>query len=128
MDTPDTPDTPDPREPLSAELHRLRSLTSIKWTMHGHEVLPAWVADMDLPPAPVIVDAVQRLAARGDFGYNFDAACRLPDAFADWQERRHGWRPDTGRLRLFCDVMQAVQTALWLATEPGDGVVIFTPV
>ncbi|MDF1543197.1 MAG: aminotransferase class I/II-fold pyridoxal phosphate-dependent enzyme [Anaerosomatales bacterium] len=128
MDTPDTPDTPDPREPLSAELHRLRSLTSIKWTMHGHEVLPAWVADMDLPPAPVIVDAVQRLAARGDFGYNFDAARQLPGAFAAWQERRHGWRPDTGRLRLFCDVMQAVQTALWLATEPGDGVVIFTPV
>jgi cysteine-S-conjugate beta-lyase len=128
MDTPDTHITSDVREPLSADLHRLRSLTSIKWTMHDHEVLPAWVADMDLPPAPAIVDAVEQLAARGDFGYNFDAACRLPDAFAAWQERRHGWRPDSERLRLFCDVMQAVQTALWLATEPGDGVVIFTPV
>jgi hypothetical protein len=43
---------PDPREPLSAELHRLRSLTSIKWSMHEPDVLAAWVADMDLPPAP----------------------------------------------------------------------------
>jgi cystathionine beta-lyase len=128
MDTSNAPATPDPQTPLSAELHRLRSLTSIKWTMHGHEVLPAWVADMDLSPAPVIVDAVKRLAARGDFGYNFDAACRLHGAYAGWQERRHGWRPDTERLRTFCDVMQAVQTALWIATGPGDGVVIFTPV
>jgi len=91
-------------------------------------VLPAWVADMDLPPAPPIADAVRALADRGDFGYNFDAACRVPDAFAAWRERRHGWRPDTERLRLFCDVMQAVQATLWVATEPGDGVVIFTPV
>jgi cysteine-S-conjugate beta-lyase len=128
MDTPDASVTPDAREPLSADLHRLRSLTSIKWTMHDAGVLPAWVADMDLPPAPAVVAAVERLAARGDFGYNFDAACRLADAYAAWQERRHGWCPDTERLRLFCDVMQAVQTALWLATEPGDGVVIFTPI
>lgn len=128
MDTPDTSATPDASAPLSADLHRLRSLTSIKWTMHDAEVLPAWVADMDLAPAPAIIDALTRLAARGDFGYNFDAARKLPDAFAEWQKSRHGWHPGTERLRLFCDVMQAVQTALWLATEPGDGVVIFTPV
>ena len=128
MDTSDAIPPADAREPLSADLHRLRSLTSIKWTMHDREVLPAWVADMDLPPAPVAVEAVERLAARGDFGYNFDAAVKLPAAFAAWQEARHGWRPDPGCLRLFCDVMQAVQVALWLTTEPGDGVVIFTPI
>ena len=120
--------SPEPCEPLSADLHRLRSLTSIKWTMHEPDVLPAWVADMDLPPAPVVVEAVRALADRGDFGYNFCAAARLPEVFAERQARRYGWRPDVERLRLFCDVMQAVQTALWLATGPGDGVVIFTPV
>lgn len=128
-DTSPEPAVPaDALEPLSAELHRLRSLTAIKWTAHDADVLPAWVADMDLPPAPAIVGAVRALADRADFGYNFDAACRLPEAFAAWEERRHGWRPDTERMRLFCDVMQAVQAALWLSTGPGDGVVIFTPV
>lgn len=111
-----------------AELGRLRSLTSIKWSAHDPDVLPAWVADMDLPPAPAVAEAVAALARRGDFGYNFHAASRIPEAFALWQERNHGWRPDTGRMRLFCDVMQAVQTALWLHTDPGDGVVIFTPI
>jgi cystathionine beta-lyase len=109
-------------------LERLRSLTCYKWTYYDPDVLPTWVADMDLPPAPVIVEAVRALVDRGDFGYNGAAASRLPDAFADWQERRHGWSPDVCDVRVFCDVMQAVDVALWLHTAPGDGVVIFTPV
>lgn len=113
---------------FAEDMRRLRALTSIKWTRHGPDVIPAWVADMDLPPAPAVSEAVRALVDRGDFGYNFDAAHRLPEVFAERQERLYGWRPDTERLRLFCDVMQAVQAALWLTTEPGDGVVVFTPV
>jgi len=110
------------------DLERLRSLTCIKWTWHDPDVLPAWVADMDLPPAPVTVDAVRALADRGDFGYNFAAAMQLPGLFSEWEERRHGWKPAEKHVRVFCDVMQAVETTLWLHTEPGDGVVLFTPV
>lgn len=117
-----------PQELLAAELRRLRSLTSVKWTRYAPDVLPAWVADMDLPPAQPVLDAVRALVERGDFGYNFDAVQRLPEVFAERQHQRYGWRPDTERLRVFCDVMQAVQAALWLTTEPGDGVVVFTPV
>lgn len=117
-----------PSRATSADLARLRSLTGIKWSRYPDDVMPAWVADMDLEPAPAIVDAVRVLADRGDFGYNFAAAAKLPHAFSEWQERRHGWRPEPSRVRVFCDVMQAVEAALWLYTEPGDGVVIFTPV
>jgi len=113
---------------LGACLDRLRSLTCAKWTRFAPGVLPAWVADMDLAPAPACVDAVRAMVERGDFGYNFAAECRLAEAFAAWEERRHGWRPEQDELRLFCDVMQAVEAALWLHTEPGDGVVVFTPI
>jgi len=111
-----------------AELERLRTLTCAKWTWHPADVLPAWVADMDFPPAPAAVQAVRALADRGDFGYNFAAAGRLPEAFVSWQAARHGWCPELEHVRLFCDVMQAVETALWLCTAPGDGVVLTTPV
>jgi cystathionine beta-lyase len=110
------------------DLRRLRSLTGMKWAWHDSDVLCAWVADMDLPPAPVAVEAVRALVERGDFGYNFAAARQLPEAFSAWEERHHGWRPDVARLRLFCDVMQAVDVALWTATEPSDGVIVFTPI
>jgi cysteine-S-conjugate beta-lyase len=113
---------------LGVEIERLRALSCIKWTWHEPDVLPAWVADMDLPPAPVSVEAVRALVDRGDFGYNMTAEAKLPAAFAAWQEASHGWQPSEEHTRVFCDVMQGVQTAMWLHTKPGDGVVVFTPV
>ncbi len=126
--TTENPDRPDERPLLGVEIDRLRSLTCAKWTWHDPDVLPAWVADMDLPPVPAAVDAVRALVDRGDFGYNMAAEMQLPAAFAAWQKRHFGWELDEKRVRVFCDVMQGVETALWLHTEPGDGVVVFTPV
>ena len=113
---------------LGADMDRLRSLTCIKWSRYDADVIPAWVADMDIAPALAVVRAVSALAERADFGYNFAAAARLPEVFSAWEQEHHGWHPDSERVRVFCDVMQAVETALWLHTEPGDGVVLFTPV
>lgn len=113
---------------LDADVERLRSLSCIKWSRYGDDVIPAWVADMDLAPAQVAVDAVRALAECGDFGYNFAAAQRLPEAFSAWQAKHHGWRPDPERVKVYCDVMQVVEAVLWLHTKPGDGVVLFTPV
>jgi hypothetical protein len=39
----------------------LRSKRGIKWRQFGPEVIPAWVADMDFPPAQPITDALQEL-------------------------------------------------------------------
>ncbi len=113
---------------LGEEHERLRTLTCAKWTFFEPDVLPAWVADMDLPPAPVAVDAVRALADRGDFGYNMAATSRIPEVWSAWQEARQGWCPDPSRVRVMCDVMQAVDAALYVHTEPGDGVVVFTPI
>jgi cystathionine beta-lyase len=106
----------------------LRRLTGIKWTRHPADVLPAWVADMDLPPPDFARQAVQALVDRGDFGYNVDAAERLPEAFAQWQQRHHGWSPPPDEVSVFDDVLQAISVALWLTTSPGDGVVLLTPI
>jgi cystathionine beta-lyase len=127
--------------PTGSELDRLRAQSCIKWTAFPADVIPAWVADMDFAPAPAVVDAVRRLLDAGDLGYNFAAAARIPEVFVDRQERRFGWRPDVETVEaeypwqptvrgisLLCDVMQAVEVALWQYTEPGDGVVLLTPV
>ncbi|MDZ4166869.1 MAG: aminotransferase class I/II-fold pyridoxal phosphate-dependent enzyme, partial [Coriobacteriia bacterium] len=113
---------------LSADLARLRALSGVKWTRYPADVLPCWVADMDLPTAPPVTDALRDLIERGDFGYNFATHAALPECFADWTDAHHRWRPAPVQVRVFCDVLQAVDLALWLGTEPGDGVVLFTPV
>jgi putative C-S lyase len=126
--------TPDPknsqREPddLAIQVERLCALNGIKWGWHGPDVLAAWVADMDIPPAPVAVDAVRALADKGDFGYSMAAERALPEAFVRWQHESHGWQPAEKDVRVVCDVMQGVETSLWLHTSPGDGVVVFTPI
>lgn len=107
---------------------RMRALTGVKWSRYPADVIPCWVADMDLPPFPGATQAVVSMAERGDFGYCFAAHGELPGAFVRWQERHHGWAPDTERARVVCDVLQAVDLALMLRTSPGDGVVLFTPV
>lgn len=113
---------------LNDDLARLRGLSGIKWSRYDEDVLACWVADMDLPTAPVVADAVRELADRSDFGYSFAAVGALPKVWTAWQAERHDWRPDPARVRLHTDVLQAVDLALWLGTDPGDGVVLMTPV
>lgn len=110
------------------EIEHLRTLGGVKWRRFGDEVIPAWVADMDIRPAGFIRDLVADLAVRGDFGYNRGASEQLPEAFAAWQGEHHDWTPDVERVRLFCDVLHAIDICLWLHTEPGDGIVLFTPI
>ena len=110
------------------EIDQLRSLTGTKWVRHDEDVLPAWVADMDIRPPAAVVDALQQILARHDFGYNRRALGRLPEAFAQWQHDHHRWAVDPEEVRTFCNVLHAIEMALWLHTEPGDGVVLLTPV
>lgn len=118
------PDTTD----LTADLARLRALSGIKWSRYPDDVMASWVADMDVPTAPAVVEAVRALVERADFGYTFGAQAKLPEAWSEWMATRHGWRPDPKRVRVFTDVLQAVDLALHLRTKPGDGVVLLTPV
>ncbi len=113
-------------EPFAED--ELRRLSGIKWGRDGDEALPAWVADMDIRAPACIRDAVTELVAAADLGYNRTVTEAVPTAFVSWQDRHHGWTPDLDRVRLFCDVLHAIDTALWLHTDPGDGIVLLTPV
>ncbi len=108
--------------------NELRQLNGVKWSRHPPDVLPAWVADMDIAPPPFATEAVKELADRGDFGYNRNAVEQLPDAFCRWQARYHDWEPELDKVTLFNDVLHAIAHAIWLHTEPGDGIVLLTPI
>ena len=102
----------------------------VKWSRPDPGVIPAWIADMDFPIAPAIVEAVARRTAL-DVGYPSwleDAgAGPLAEAFAERMELRYGWRPDPGHVRAYTDLNQALQVILHVATRPGDAVALHTP-
>ncbi len=114
---------------MPSDIERLRALSGIKWQRYGAEVIPAWVADMDFPTAPAIVESLRAMVAASDFGYNLTAFDdSIPKAWAEWSERHFGWRPDVERTKVFTSTLQPISAALMVATEPGDGVLLFTPV
>ncbi|MCE0537824.1 aminotransferase class I/II-fold pyridoxal phosphate-dependent enzyme [Kineosporia rhizophila] len=106
----------------------LRAKQGVKWSRHP-ELLPAWVADMDFPVAPVIRQSVLDVLDRGDLGYPAWSSRMDPlaEVFAARMQRRFGWQPDPSAVRGITDLLAGLQILLDLTTEPGDGVVIQEP-
>ncbi|OIV36375.1 hypothetical protein BIV57_16595 [Mangrovactinospora gilvigrisea] len=111
---------------FSVPAEELRTRRSTKWREFPADVLPLWVAEMDVRLAPRIRERLSGMVESGDTGY-MDPA-RLPAAFADFAARRWGLSIDTGRLYILQDIMRGVLELLRYGTAPGDGVVINQPV
>jgi cystathionine beta-lyase len=108
-------------------LSQLRQRTSMKWRAHPADVLPLWVAEMDVPLAPAIVAALSDAIARGDTGYPVGTA--YAEALRDFAADRWGWDGlAVGRTAVVPDVMMGIVEILRLLTEPGDAVVVCAPV
>ena len=102
-----------------------------KWSHAPSGVLAAWVADMDFPVLPAVRDALVR-RAESDLGYPawFDDSDGGPlgEVYAARTLRRFGHAPDPSHVRMFTDINQAMAATLHVATEPGDAVLLHTPV
>ncbi len=115
---------PNPLEQVPLE--RLRERTSIKWRHFGPDVLPMWVAEMDVVPAEAIQDAVARALRDGDTGYGHGVA--YAEAHARFSADRWGFAPDPAASVTVADVMMGVFELLRMLTDAGDEVVVTSPV
>ncbi|PJE98103.1 cystathionine beta-lyase [Streptomyces carminius] len=104
----------------------LRRRTSAKWRAHPEDVLPLWVAEMDVPLAEPVARALTETVALGDTGY--PAGTGYAEALASFAEERWDWRIGTERTALVPDVMVGIVEVLKLVTGPGDAVVVNPPV
>jgi cysteine-S-conjugate beta-lyase len=122
---------PAPVDPLFDHLRieDLRRRPGVKWRRVAPDVLPAWVADMDFPVAPVVAEAIEHAVRAGDLGYPDweSSGSPLRAAFAERMQQRYGWATDTADVREHTDVVQAVQLVLHLGTAAGDAVAVHTP-
>lgn len=114
----------DPLRQLTPE--RLRQRTSVKWRAHPADVLPLWVAEMDVLPAKSVAKAVTDAMAIGDTGY--PAGTAYAEAVAGFAAERWDWDLDPGLIRTVPDMMFGVVEMLKLVTRRDDAVVINSPV
>lgn len=100
-----------------------------KWATYPEDVLPAWVADMDFPVAEPIRRVLRAAVDRSDLGYPIHPApTDVPEIVAARMQSRFGWRPDPRNVEVLADVVQGMYVALQQFSEPGDGVIVQTPI
>jgi cystathionine beta-lyase len=110
------------------DLDRLRRRRSAKWRRYPPDVVPAWIAEMDLPLAAPIVAALRAAVDAGETGYvEPTRTADLGGTFAAFCGRHFGWTVDPAQVALVPDVNAGIAELLRLVTEPGDGVVVNTP-
>jgi cystathionine beta-lyase len=91
------------------------------------DLLAYWVADMDFKAAPEIVQALRDKIESGVFGYPV-MTNSARESVANWLETRHGFSADASEIRFSPGIITSLSIAVQEFTEPGDGVVIQTPV
>ncbi|MFM9441367.1 MalY/PatB family protein [Streptomyces acidiscabies] len=108
-------------------LDRLRRRTSMKWRTYPQDVLPLWVAEMDVDLAEPVARALVDAVALGDTGY--PAGTAYAQALAGFAGKRWGWEGlAVERTAIVPDVMLGVVEMLRLVSGPGDRVVVNSPV
>ena len=110
-----------------------RGTGSCKWddapSLFGApDVLPLWVADMDFPAPPAVLDALRRNLDHGVLGYPSARQDGAAHALAGWLSRRFSWDIPPRNLVLAPGVVPSLKAAIDAFTDPGDGILIQTPV
>ncbi|MDR1432613.1 MAG: aminotransferase class I/II-fold pyridoxal phosphate-dependent enzyme [Propionibacteriaceae bacterium] len=104
----------------------LRERSSMKWQTYPSDVLPLWVAEMDLAVHPAIKAALLTAVENGDTGY--PVGRRYANAFRSLASRRWGWEVADEQVRQSGDVMNSMLGTLQTVSEPGDAVVVNPPI
>lgn len=105
---------------------------SIKWDamkpfIGKEELMPFWVADMDFTSPSAVVDALEKRARHGVFGYNLDNKEAI-QAFSQWANRRHDVAIDPDWVVRSPGVVTAIGLAIQAFTTLEDSIMIMTPV
>ena len=91
------------------------------------DVVPLWVADMDFPTAPAVLERLHALAEHGIFGYT-----SVKDAYFsavyNWYAQRFSWETQRSWLVTTPGVVFAIAIAIRAFTQKGDAILIQQPV
>ena len=105
-----------------------RGTNCVKWDeFTDPDIIPLWVADMDLETAPRVQQALLKRMQHGCFGYTL-----VPESYYNatiqWFQHRHGWSIERPSFIYTSGVVPAISAIIKAVTSPGDKVLVQTPV
>lgn len=109
-----------------------RNTGSVKWdglhSLYGSdELIPMWVADMDVRPPHHLTERLTRRAATGHFGYSmFEEEAK--QAIQHWFQQRYDVTITTDSILYSSGVVPGLAHTVLALTEPSDKIIIQTPV
>lgn len=91
------------------------------------DILPLWVADMDFPTAPGVLQRLEEVVKHGIFGYS-DGKEAYFQAVKGWYATHFGWEVEESWLVKTPGVVFAIAAAVRAFTGEGEAVLIQPPV
>jgi len=105
-----------------------RNTASLKWERYADPgVIPLWVADMDFPSPPAVIDALRRRIDHGVFGYT-EPPATLADAVIDRLAQRYRWPVDPEWIVWLPGLVTALNVCCLAVGNDGDEVLTTVPV
>jgi len=90
------------------------------------DLLPLWVADMDLASASCIQDALQRRAKHPIYGYTIYPS-RYYEAIQRWMQKRFSWDIKQEWIVPCYGVVPSINFAITAYSDIGDSIIVQTP-
>jgi cystathionine beta-lyase len=92
------------------------------------DLIPLWIADMDFPAPPEVVEALKERAAHPIYGYTVPTEGYY-NGLINWMDRRHSWSGIEKDWIVYTPgVVAGFTIAIQAYSQPGDKVVIQPPV
>ena len=114
--------------------HNRIGTNSEKWdslqSLYGlspREAIPMWVADMDFEAPVAVTNCIREMAERGIYGYAREDD-NYRQAIVSWMQRRHQWKIQPDSVLSVHGIVNAIALAIQAYTQPGDGIILFSPV
>ena len=116
------------------EIINRKNTHSAKWDMMEElfgvskdDGIPMWVADMDFRPPKCISESIKKMYDHGVYGYFGDDKDYLA-SIKWWMKTRHNWDIDLSWIFTTHGLVNGTSMAIQTYSDPGDGVVLFTPI
>ncbi len=105
-----------------------RGTDSLKWDKYkGRDVLPLWVADMDFPAPPAVLQALHERVDHGIFGYTVPSD-ELVEVVVSRMWARYRWKIQPSWIVWLPGLVPALNAACRAFGDDADEVVTFAPV
>lgn len=94
---------------------------------YGKDVIPAWIADMDVATAPEIIEEFYKRVSHGAFGYTFRSE-EYYSSIVNWYRSRYNFELQADWIVDGIGVIPMISILVNALTDPGDKIIIQPPV